>query len=128
METTRLHTPADIRSRVRTPLPDGYLGNALVYTTAVAKMEDVISGLIHATAARVAGATARLSDEYIRSRVDYTEECKSYQLGSAMGHHMTNIHLATHILQRSLHPLTGLPISYGIAAHVPVTSCPPSLT
>ncbi|CAO2148992.1 unnamed protein product [Urochloa humidicola] len=84
-ETTRLRTAVDARSRVRPPLPAGYLGNALVRATAVATVEDVVSGALHATAARVAEATARLTDDYVRSQVDYMEQCKGYLPGSGMG-------------------------------------------
>ncbi|CAO2141761.1 unnamed protein product [Urochloa humidicola] len=83
--TTRLHTAVDARSRVRPPLPAGYLGNALVRATAVATVEDVVSGPLHATATRVAEATARLTDDYVRSQVDYMEQRKGYLPGSGMG-------------------------------------------
>ncbi|CAN6372048.1 unnamed protein product [Urochloa humidicola] len=84
-DTTRLRTAVDARSRVRPPLPAGYLGNALVRATAVATVEDVVFGPLHATTARVAEATARLTDDYVRSQVDYMEQCKGYLPGSGMG-------------------------------------------
>ncbi|OEL18737.1 Shikimate O-hydroxycinnamoyltransferase, partial [Dichanthelium oligosanthes] len=73
---TWLYIAADVRSRVRPPLPDGYLGKALVRTTAVARADDVVSGPLR--------ATARLTDEYVRFQVDFMEQSRSYQpMGSA---------------------------------------------
>ncbi|CAL4988222.1 unnamed protein product [Urochloa decumbens] len=84
-ETTRQRTAADARSRVRPPLPACYLGNALVRAMAVATVEDVVFGPLHATAATVAEATDRLTDDYVRSQVDWLEQCKGYREGSGVG-------------------------------------------
>lgn len=73
-EDTRLYMTADARSRVRPPLPKGYLGNAIFRASAVAKAGDVVSEQLDAVAGRVSGATARLDDEYVRSLVDYLEQ------------------------------------------------------
>jgi shikimate O-hydroxycinnamoyltransferase len=73
-EDTRLYMTADARSRVRPPLPEGYLGNAIFRASAVAKAGDVVSEQLDAVAGRVSGATARLDDEYVRSLVDYLEQ------------------------------------------------------
>ncbi|TKW19829.1 hypothetical protein SEVIR_4G045200v4 [Setaria viridis] len=76
-DDTRVYMTADARSRVRPPLPDGYLGNAVVRSLAVAKMGDIASGSLATAAARVSHATARLSDEFVRSLVDYLEQATS---------------------------------------------------
>ena len=74
-EDTRLYMTADARSRVDPPLPRGYFGNAIFRASAVAKTGDVASssGPLGAVAEKVAGATARLDDEYVRSLLDYLE-------------------------------------------------------
>ncbi|TVU12294.1 hypothetical protein EJB05_45930, partial [Eragrostis curvula] len=72
-EDTRLYMTSDARSRVRPPLPDGYLGNAVVRASAVAKVDAIISGSLGAAAKRVSDATARLNDEFVRSLVDHVE-------------------------------------------------------
>jgi len=76
-EETRLFVAVDIRTRVRPPLPDSYLGNALVHSLAVAKVEDVVSGPIGAVAAKVAEASAQVTDEHIRSQVEYMEKMEA---------------------------------------------------
>ncbi|KAL6911625.1 hypothetical protein ACP4OV_000430 [Aristida adscensionis] len=73
-EDTRLYMTADARSRVRPPLPAGYLGNAIFRASAVAKAGDVVSGPLGAAADRVAGAATGLDDEHVRSLVDYLEQ------------------------------------------------------
>ncbi|CAA7410359.1 unnamed protein product [Spirodela intermedia] len=55
---------ADARSRVRPPLSQGYLGNAIFRCSAVASAGEIISGAL---------ATARLDDEYVRSLIDFLE-------------------------------------------------------
>jgi shikimate O-hydroxycinnamoyltransferase len=76
-DDTRVYMTADARSRVRPPLPDGYVGNAVVRALAVAKMGDIVSGSLAAAVARVSDATFRLSDEFVRSLVDYLEQATS---------------------------------------------------
>lgn len=80
-EDTRLYMTADARSRVRPPLPEGYLGNAIFRASTVAKAGDVVSEPLDAVAGRVADATARLDDEYVRSLVD----CLEQVVGDAAG-------------------------------------------
>lgn len=75
-EDTRLYITADARSRVQPPLPRGFFGNAIFRASAAAKVEDVVGPgngppRLEPVAEMVAGATARLDDEYVRSLVDY---------------------------------------------------------
>ncbi|KAL6633387.1 hypothetical protein ACP70R_026058 [Stipagrostis hirtigluma subsp. patula] len=84
-EDTRLYMTADARSRVRPPLPGGYLGNAIFRASAVAKAGDVVSEPLDAAADRVSGATARLDDEYVRSLVDHLEQVVSDAAGLRKG-------------------------------------------
>jgi shikimate O-hydroxycinnamoyltransferase len=71
---TRLYMTADARSRVRPPLPAGYLGNAIFRASTVAKAGDAVAG-------RVSDAAARLDDEYVRSLVDCLEQVVSDAAG-----------------------------------------------
>ena len=84
-EDTRLYMTADARSRVRPPLPAGYLGNAIFRASTVAKVGDVVSEPLDAAADRISGATARLDDEYIRSLVDYLDQVVSDAAGLRKG-------------------------------------------
>ncbi|TVU12292.1 hypothetical protein EJB05_45928, partial [Eragrostis curvula] len=72
-EDTRLYMTAEARSRVRPPLPDGYLGNTIVRASAVDKVDAIISGSLSITTSRISKAIAMLKDEFIRSLVDYAE-------------------------------------------------------
>ncbi|TVU18325.1 hypothetical protein EJB05_34415, partial [Eragrostis curvula] len=72
-EDTRLYVTADARSRVRPPLPTSYLGSAALRTSAVAKVDDVVSSPLCATAGKVAGAVSAVNDEYMRSLLDFME-------------------------------------------------------
>jgi shikimate O-hydroxycinnamoyltransferase len=73
-EDSRLYMTADARSRVTPPLPPRYFGNAIFRASAVAKVGDVVSEPLAATADRVSAATDGLKDEYVRSLVDYLDE------------------------------------------------------
>ncbi|XP_062220574.1 putrescine hydroxycinnamoyltransferase 1-like [Phragmites australis] len=84
-EDTRLYMTADARSRVRPPLPDGYLGNAIFRASTVAKVGDIVSEPLDAAANRVSGATAGLNDEYIRSLVDHLDQVVSDAAGLRKG-------------------------------------------
>jgi shikimate O-hydroxycinnamoyltransferase len=82
---TRLYMTADARSRVRPPLPAGYLGNAIFRASTVAKAGDVVSEPLDGVAGRVSDATARLDDEYVRSLVDCLEQVVSDAAGLRKG-------------------------------------------
>nr|XP_010911018.2 putrescine hydroxycinnamoyltransferase 1-like [Elaeis guineensis] len=79
-QETRSYIIADARLRMKPPLPQGYLGNAVFCTSAVATVGEVLSNPLEFSADKVHGATVRLNDEFIRSLVDYLE-----QLGDARG-------------------------------------------
>ncbi|OEL16194.1 Shikimate O-hydroxycinnamoyltransferase [Dichanthelium oligosanthes] len=74
---SRLYMLADARSRLRPPLPAGYLGNAILRASAVAKVEDLTSEPLGTTADTISTAALRVDDEYIRSLVDYLEQVVS---------------------------------------------------
>ncbi|PAN37463.1 hypothetical protein PAHAL_7G094200 [Panicum hallii] len=69
---TRLHTMIDMRPRLSPPLPQGYFGNAVIRTSAVATVEEVVSNPVGHAARHVRTATSQ-GDDYARSLVDYLE-------------------------------------------------------
>ncbi|KAG1326545.1 putrescine hydroxycinnamoyltransferase 1 [Cocos nucifera] len=73
-QETRLYMTADARARVKPPLPQGYLGNAIFRTSGVATVGEVLSNSLEFSADKVHGAIVRLNDEFIRSLVDYLEQ------------------------------------------------------
>lgn len=75
-QETRLYMAVDARTRVRPPLPQGYLGNAVFREIAVATVGDVLANPLEFSADKVHGVTVRLNDEYIRSLMDYMEQLK----------------------------------------------------
>lgn len=69
----RLSFPANVRRRVRPPLPARYFGNALIWLGAAAAARDVASEPLASVAGRVGAAVARMDDELVRSAVDHLE-------------------------------------------------------
>ncbi|KAF8688224.1 hypothetical protein HU200_042349 [Digitaria exilis] len=69
---TRLYSMVDVRPRMSPPLPPGYFGNAVIRTSAVATVEEVVSNPVGHAARRLRTATSQ-GDEYVRSLVDYLE-------------------------------------------------------
>ncbi|KAL6870767.1 hypothetical protein ACP4OV_014615 [Aristida adscensionis] len=67
----RLIFPANVRRRVRPPLPDRYFGNAVVQLHAAGAAREVVGEALAATAGRIRGAIGRADDELVRSAVDY---------------------------------------------------------
>ncbi|CAD6269662.1 unnamed protein product [Miscanthus lutarioriparius] len=83
---SRVYATASVRSRVRPPLPVGYLGNAIARTRAtVTKVKDIVSSPLGTVADTVSAAVAPLSDEYIRSLADYLEQAMSDGRGVHLG-------------------------------------------
>ncbi|KAG2623350.1 putrescine hydroxycinnamoyltransferase 1-like [Panicum virgatum] len=71
--TTRLTLPANVRRRMKPPVPDSYFGNALIWVGTSAVVRDVTSEALADTAARIRGAVRRMDDEVVRSAIDYFE-------------------------------------------------------
>ncbi|PWZ04247.1 hypothetical protein Zm00014a_010221 [Zea mays] len=69
----RLTFPANVRRRVRPPLPSRYFGNALVRLGATGAVRDVVSEALASVAGRIKDAIDRVDDELVRSAVDYYE-------------------------------------------------------
>jgi shikimate O-hydroxycinnamoyltransferase len=71
--TTRLTLPANVRRRIKPPVPDAYFGNALIWVGASGVVRDVTSEALADTAARIRGAVRRMDDDVVRSAIDYFE-------------------------------------------------------
>ncbi|KAL6606770.1 hypothetical protein ACP70R_042423 [Stipagrostis hirtigluma subsp. patula] len=69
---TRLYSMIDMRARLAPPLPPGYFGNAVVRTSALATVGEVLSNPVGYAARRALAATSQ-GDDYARSLVDYLE-------------------------------------------------------
>jgi omega-hydroxypalmitate O-feruloyl transferase len=68
------------------PLPGVYFGNAIARTsTTVTKVKDIVSSPLNAVADMVSFSATRLSDEYIRSLVDYLELAMNDATGLYLG-------------------------------------------
>lgn len=73
--TTRLTFPANVRRRLRPPLPDAYFGNGFILLGAAGKVRDIASpgSELASVAGRIGCAVRRMDDELVRSAVDYLE-------------------------------------------------------
>ncbi|CAL9761903.1 unnamed protein product [Musa acuminata subsp. burmannicoides] len=84
-QETRLYMTADARTRVKPPLPAGFVGNGIFRTSAVAKAGEILSNSLEFGADKINDATVRLNDDYIRSLIDYLElqrDVRGLQKGS----------------------------------------------
>ncbi|KAK3130118.1 hypothetical protein QOZ80_6BG0489160 [Eleusine coracana subsp. coracana] len=71
---TRLRVPANIRQRLRPPLPASYFGNAIVRDLVTVKVGDVLSPRpLGFVADRIKRAVSRVDDAFVRSVIDYLE-------------------------------------------------------
>ncbi|XBH98113.1 hypothetical protein VPH35_127674 [Triticum aestivum] len=69
---TRLYSMIDMRPRLSPPLPQGYFGNAVIRTSTVATVREVVSNPVDYGAQRARAATSQ-GDDYARSLVDYLD-------------------------------------------------------
>ncbi|KAL5710595.1 shikimate O-hydroxycinnamoyltransferase [Ranunculus cassubicifolius] len=69
-QLTSLRIGADFRSRIRPPLPDGYYGNAVMVTSPVAEVGELLSGL-GAACRKISECLGRLNDDYVKSATDF---------------------------------------------------------
>ncbi|XP_057767767.1 rosmarinate synthase-like [Salvia miltiorrhiza] len=72
-QETRLQSSVDGRPRLRPPLPSGFFGNVIFYTTSTALCGELVSNPVDFAAGKVHASVARMNDEYLRSAVDYLE-------------------------------------------------------
>ncbi|KAK6116831.1 hypothetical protein DH2020_049461 [Rehmannia glutinosa] len=74
----------DIRSRLRPPLPASYCGNAVLSAYASAKCWELEDEPFSKVVGMVAEGSARMSDEYVRSAVDWGEVYKGCPNGEVL--------------------------------------------
>ncbi|KAL2242770.1 UNVERIFIED_CONTAM: Shikimate O-hydroxycinnamoyltransferase [Sesamum indicum] len=72
-QKTKLFIATNGRSRLRPPLPPGYLGNVIFPITPVAVSGELQSKPISYTAGMIHDVLVRMDDEYLRSALDYLE-------------------------------------------------------
>ncbi|KAL0287237.1 UNVERIFIED_CONTAM: Shikimate O-hydroxycinnamoyltransferase [Sesamum calycinum] len=72
-QKTRLFVATNGRSRLRPPLPPGYLGNVIFPITLVAVSGELQSKPISYVAGKIHDMLVRMDDEYLRSALDYLE-------------------------------------------------------
>ncbi|KAJ3702961.1 hypothetical protein LUZ61_006666 [Rhynchospora tenuis] len=75
--TTNLMFTADIRDRLKPPLPKNHCGNAVVRRSVRAKVSEIISNPLHDVVERVKAAIDSVNDEYVRSLINYLEIVKN---------------------------------------------------
>lgn len=72
--TTRLVFPANVRGRLRPPIPVSYFGNGIIMLGASGKARDVASEEhLASIAGRIKGAISQMDDELVHSAIDYLE-------------------------------------------------------
>jgi len=65
--------PANVRRRVRPPLPNRYFGNALVRVGVNGAVQDIASEALASVAGRIKGAIDGMDDKLVQSAIDYYE-------------------------------------------------------
>lgn len=76
-QKTKLLFAVDGRQRLNPPLPKGYFGNGIVLTNAIATSGELLSNPLSYTVGLVQGAIKMVTDEYIRSAIDYFETTRA---------------------------------------------------
>ncbi|BAT76760.1 hypothetical protein LR48_Vigan627s002300 [Vigna angularis] len=70
-QPTVLTVIVDSRGRMKPPLPEGYFGNANLDSVACSLAGDLVSEPLGYTASRIREAIERVSDEYVRSGIEF---------------------------------------------------------
>ncbi|KAK3120151.1 hypothetical protein QOZ80_9AG0682610 [Eleusine coracana subsp. coracana] len=76
-QRTKLLFSVDGRRRFEPPLPKGYFGNGIVLTNAIVTADELLSAPVSRAVALVQGAVRMVTDEYMRSAVDYFEATRA---------------------------------------------------
>ncbi|KAL9249590.1 Acyltransferase GLAUCE-like protein [Drosera capensis] len=76
--------PVNFRQRLNPPLPVGYTGNAVLSAYARAKCRDIAEAPLSRLVDMVAEGAARMTDQYVRSAIDYGETNKMFPIGDFM--------------------------------------------
>jgi shikimate O-hydroxycinnamoyltransferase len=69
----RLVFQADLRRRMRPPLPSRYFGSAVFSLYVTGQAGDIGTEALGSVATRIKGAIQRMDDELVRSTIDYFE-------------------------------------------------------
>ncbi|NP_001146402.1 spermidine hydroxycinnamoyl transferase isoform X1 [Zea mays] len=81
----RVMFPADVRRRMRPPLPTHYFGNAVIRLYAAGPAGDIGTAALASVAARIKGAVERMDDELVRSAIDYYEMAETNKRRTGTG-------------------------------------------
>ncbi|GER45506.1 HXXXD-type acyl-transferase family protein [Striga asiatica] len=76
-QLTKLLFAVDGRPRFEPPIPSKYFGNGIVLTSAVCRAEKLVRGPLSLGAGLVQGAVRTVTDEYMRSAIDYFEATRA---------------------------------------------------
>lgn len=76
-QKTKLLFAVDGRQRLNPPLPKGYFGNGIVLTNAIATSNQLLANPLSHSVGLVQGAIKMVTDEYIRSAIDYFETTRA---------------------------------------------------
>ncbi|KAJ4790950.1 HXXXD-type acyl-transferase family protein [Rhynchospora pubera] len=98
---TRLMLTADIRRRLCPPLPKTYVGNAVVRKFATSEVSQITSNPVHVVAEVVQAAIDGMTDEFVRSFIDYLEMMQGKSLCPALELAESDLRIAS---------ISGLPI------------------
>ncbi|XP_002488970.2 hydroxycinnamoyltransferase 4-like [Sorghum bicolor] len=69
----RLTFPANLRQRMRPPLPSCYIGNAMFYLGITSVVRDIATEVLGSVAGRIRGVIDQMDDELVHSAIDYFE-------------------------------------------------------
>jgi len=83
-KTSTITYPVDIRKRLRPPLPPSYTGNAILAAYASATCQELDAGPFSRTVELVRQGAERMTDEYIRSAIDWGEFYKGFPKADVM--------------------------------------------
>ncbi|XP_075480070.1 omega-hydroxypalmitate O-feruloyl transferase-like [Primulina tabacum] len=72
-QQTKLLFPVNARSRLEPPIPEKYFGNAIVLTSSLCSVGEVLENPLSYTVKLVQEAVKMVTDEYMRSAIDYVE-------------------------------------------------------
>ncbi|KAI3446392.1 hypothetical protein Pfo_003057 [Paulownia fortunei] len=74
----------DVRSRLDPPLPPEYCGNAILGAYASAKFKDIENGPFSKLVEMISEGLTRVTDEYVKSAIDWLEINKGIPLGDCI--------------------------------------------
>ncbi|XP_027920824.1 spermidine hydroxycinnamoyl transferase-like [Vigna unguiculata] len=76
-QPTELNVTVDSRGRMKPPLPKAYFGNAILDSVTCCLAGDLVSEPLGYTASRIREAIERVSDEYVRSEIEFLKNQKN---------------------------------------------------